>query len=127
MDDFFENIYVYLPILVLVLIRLLRSAGKRKPERRPPPAAVTESAFDFEEEAPAFPKSPPPRGVPAPGALPSGGTPRSAPSVRDLPDAGGRPAPKRGARVPAAGALPALQQAAVWAELLGPPKGLQDG
>jgi hypothetical protein len=117
MDDFLENIYVYIPILAIVLIRLIGSAGKRNKARRPP-AVVREPVFDI-DEPPAFPKSPPPQG----GRPPA---PSAPPRPRDLPEASpGRPALKRGAGFPGK-ALPPLQQAVLWAELLGPPKGLQD-
>jgi hypothetical protein len=130
MEDFLENIYVYLPILAIVLIRLLGSAGKRNKARRPP-AVIPEPAFDS-GEAPAFPQSSPRQGGPAQsGRYALSGTPPPppspslpAPGLRGLPEASpGRPAPKRGVGFPGM-ALPALQQAAVWAELLGPPKGL---
>ena len=125
MDDFFENIYVYLPILAIILIRLIGSAGKRNKERRPP-AVVPEPVFDI-GEVPAFPERPPAQDGPALSRRSATPPSRPVPGPKGLPEAGsGRPAPKRGfsGRAPALRGLPALQQAAVWAELLGPPKGL---
>jgi hypothetical protein len=127
MDDLFNNILVYLPIIFIVLFRLLglrnRQTGKR------PAAAAVAAAASPEPTEPVREKPPerrsrkePPRTskAPAPEAVFSE-IPSAPPPRPQANRAGGKGFPENLAY------LPALKRAMVLAEIIGPPKALQGG
>ena len=126
MDEIFNNIFVYLPIILIILIRILgtrnRSAGKGKP-----PVAEPEP-----EPAPRE-KPPEQAGRPRKGASRKN-TPISGTTlVPEAPLAAAAPAKSAAGTGRAAGEgfpgnlnyLPALKRAMVLVEIMGPPKALQ--
>jgi hypothetical protein len=119
MDEVFNNIFVYIPIILIVLLRILgaRKAGKGKPPeaeeeaeplsppekpreraKRPRPNSRTNLPVSEPALAPVFQEKPVPPG-------PSGG--KSFPENLAY--------------------LPALKRAVVLAEIMGPPKALCGG
>jgi hypothetical protein len=124
MDDFFDNILVYFPILAIILIRLIgNAAGRNKARKRPPPVLETEPAEpDWPVDEPEKPAPPVPAFMEGAPSRPE----HTAPPPVLPPAKPARPAAPKGGFPETIAALPALQQAVVWAELLGPPKSLQD-
>jgi hypothetical protein len=128
MDELFSNIFVYLPIILIILFRILgtrnRAAGKGKP-------AAAEPA-----PAPASRKEKPPEQA----GRPRKGSPRTNNSISrtalfpEAPLAAAAPEKPAGTgRAAGEGFpenlnyLPALKRAMVLAEIMGPPKALQGG
>jgi hypothetical protein len=131
-DDIFDNIFVYLPIILIVLFRILgarRAAGKNppvaEPEPRQEPPETVGRPRQKPPEKPVRPRKEPSRTIPPISQRTSfPEAPRAAASPA-------KPAPGTGR---AAGSgfpgnlnyLSALKQAMVLAEIMGPPKALQE-
>jgi hypothetical protein len=126
MDEVFNNIFVYLPIILIILLRVLgtrnRQAGKGKPAAAEPAPAPRE-------------KPPEPAGRPRKGSSRiNDPIPRTALFPEPPPAAAARAKPAAGSGRPAGEGfpgnlnyLPALKRAMVLAEIMGPPKALQGG
>jgi hypothetical protein len=114
MDDFFNNIVVYLPIIFIVLFRIL--GARKKPAEKEAPLVEAEA------EPVAPPRKKPPKRPPAPRS----GVPEPEPAFALAPVSRAEVAPKR-AFPENLGYLPALKRAVVFAEIMGPPKALSGG
>jgi hypothetical protein len=123
MDELFNNIFIYLPIILIVLFRVL-GLRNRRAGQRPPAAAASPETPAPEKPPEKRPRKEPPRI----SRIPSGEV-----LFPEIP-----PAPAVPAKVPAARTaeggfpgnlnyLPALKRAMVLTEIMGPPKALRGG
>ncbi|MDR2759537.1 MAG: hypothetical protein LBB78_09160 [Spirochaetaceae bacterium] len=124
MDNFFDNILIYVPIIFIILFRIL---GMRNRPKRPQAAPREETAEPVEpprkKPPERQPRKEPPRTnkIPSPGVLfPESSLGPAAPAKP--PAAAGRPA---GGFPGNLNYLPALKRAMVLTEIMGPPKALQ--
>jgi hypothetical protein len=119
MDEVFNNIFVYLPIILIVLLRILgaRKAGKGKPVEIPFEAEEAAEPVSLPEKPREQAKRPRPNfrtSLPVP-------EPAFAPVSQEKP---APPGPSRKSFPENLAYLPALKRAVVLAELMGPPKAL---
>jgi hypothetical protein len=125
MDELFNNIFVYLPIILIILLRILgsrnRQAGKGKPAAEPALAPEPPEKPPEQAGRPRKGSSRPPAPIPRTERFPEAPFAAAAPAK---PAAGtGRAA---GEGFPGnLNYLPALKRAMVLAEIMGPPKALQ--
>ncbi|WP_411044313.1 hypothetical protein [Treponema sp. TIM-1] len=124
MDEVFNNIFVYLPIILIVLFRILGGLRNKQVRKRPVAARAVLETVEPEPAEPA-PREKPPKPRKEPPRVSK--IPASAPLFPETPAA---PAPLRtaGRGFPEnLNYLPALKRAVVLAEIMGPPKALQGG
>ncbi|MDR2631987.1 MAG: hypothetical protein LBC60_13805 [Spirochaetaceae bacterium] len=128
MDEVFNNVLVYLPIILIVLFRILgtrnRQTGKKRPAAAVPQKTAVPAAAPREKPPVRRPRKEPPRinKIPSPEAMfpetslvPN--APAKAPVVMDQASREGFPENLN--------YLPVLKRAMVLTEIMGPPKALQ--
>jgi hypothetical protein len=118
LENLFDNIYVIIPIAVVIGIRILSAWQKRQAAAAKDSPAETHGYKDEDGAAPYFESSPPP--VPQP-AHQNARAPAAKPAQK-IADAPKAPAGTGAAFPHNLDYLPPLNRAVVFSEILGPPK-----
>jgi hypothetical protein len=124
MDELFNNIFVYIPIILIVLLRILGNRKKQAAGKGNPLEAEEEEA-----EPVSLPEKPPERVKrPRPNSRTSLPVPEPAITPVSQEKAAPLKGPSRGKPFPEnLTYLPALKRAVILAELMAPPKALRGG